>query len=180
MKMSSRNNLPWIKDDFLPNIVDRRAIEHPEAVFAEYPLSPRTYGHGFRGVTYRDLANVVNGLAHWLEKTLGVAAPSECLPYLGPNDVRYPALILAAIKTGHTVGLSVKEADTSDNKPDFLDITKKKSGSADYITGPVEMSLPTMLHTLFSPGHIYLRSKGDDTTGSSVLGRASRTEFWTI
>ena len=113
--MNSRNQIPWIKNQFLPNVVDRRAVEHPEAVFGEYPLSPQTYGHGFRSVTYKDLANVINGLAHWLKKTLGVAGSSEHLPYLGPNDVRYPALILAAVKVGHTVGLSIEIAGASDD-----------------------------------------------------------------
>lgn len=57
-------------------------------------------------ISYGELANIVNGLAMWLVKELGPAEQgleNNVLTYVGPNDVRYSALVLAAIKAGYVV-----------------------------------------------------------------------------
>lgn len=89
--------------DLLPNLVDQRAQLTPEATFAEYPVSPSSYSEGFRKVSCRDLANAVNGAAQWLTQTLGPGKDFDALAYLGPNDIRYPALLLGAVKAGYKV-----------------------------------------------------------------------------
>ncbi|KAI0450477.1 hypothetical protein F5B21DRAFT_528887 [Xylaria acuta] len=43
----------------------------------------------------------MNGLAWWLVQQLGPDKRAEVLAYVGPNDVRFTALVLAAMKTGH-------------------------------------------------------------------------------
>lgn len=94
---------PVSKKQLLPHIVDGMANSQPFALYAEYPFSPTSYEPGFRKVTYRDLANVVNGLAWQLHDTLG---PGKCFPtltYIGPNDLRYVALTLACVKVGYKV-----------------------------------------------------------------------------
>ena len=88
----------WI----VPNVVDRLGGKEPEAVYAEYPRSPLTYEKGYQSVTYRDLSNAVDNLAVFLQSRLGVGN-CEILPYIGPNDLRYPALILGALKAGYAV-----------------------------------------------------------------------------
>ncbi|KAK3308608.1 uncharacterized protein B0T15DRAFT_391903 [Chaetomium strumarium] len=88
----------------LPNIVDRLARDLPDAVYAEWPVLPASYEAGFRRVTYAELANVVNGLAWWLIDQLGHPSQTgEVLAFIGPNDVRLTALILAAVKTGYVI-----------------------------------------------------------------------------
>ena len=100
---TSDNSLPWILDDLVPHIVDRRAKGSPHAVFAEYPASSTTYSEGYDQVTYLQLANAINGFAHWLHDTFGSQINNKRLAYIGPNDLRYPALILGAAKLGCVV-----------------------------------------------------------------------------
>ncbi|KAL4900128.1 hypothetical protein BDW74DRAFT_183082 [Aspergillus multicolor] len=86
----------------LPRLVDHFAAEKPDAVYTEYPKSSSSYDDGFYQVTFRNFANIVNGLAWWLTKNLG-PGNGEVLPYIGPNDVRYPALVLATVKAGYSL-----------------------------------------------------------------------------
>jgi acyl-CoA synthetase (AMP-forming)/AMP-acid ligase II len=86
-----------------PQIIDRLARTTPDALYAEYPNSPQTYAEGYRKITYRDFANAINGLAWWLRESLGPGDGSQVLAYIGPNDLRYPALILGAVKAGYVV-----------------------------------------------------------------------------
>ena len=72
-------------------------------LYAEYPVSTLSYEEGYRRITYRNFANVINGIAWWLQDTLGPGQDFEALAYIGPNDLRYPALILGAAKAGYTV-----------------------------------------------------------------------------
>ncbi|KAJ5929819.1 acetyl-CoA synthetase-like protein [Penicillium verhagenii] len=89
----------------LPNLVDHYAKTKPEAVYAEYPVNPLSYDDGYRPITYKAFANAINGLAHWLTNELG-PGHGEMLAYLGPNDLRYPALVLGAVKAGYCMFLT--------------------------------------------------------------------------
>ncbi|KAL5041190.1 hypothetical protein BDW71DRAFT_212375 [Aspergillus fruticulosus] len=89
------------KKQLLPHIVDGMARTCPETVYAEYPTRPDTYAEGFTKLTYGAFANVVNGLAWWLEDNLGRSDDFETLVYFGPNDFRQNALVLAACKAGY-------------------------------------------------------------------------------
>jgi acyl-CoA synthetase (AMP-forming)/AMP-acid ligase II len=92
--------------ELLPHIVDHKATVNPDDTYAEFPISELTYDEGYRRVTYQNLANVINGLAWWLQENFGTPpdkSVAEVIPYLGPNDLRYYALILAAVKVGYCV-----------------------------------------------------------------------------
>ncbi|KAF2198724.1 acetyl-CoA synthetase-like protein [Delitschia confertaspora ATCC 74209] len=89
------------RNELTPNIVDHLAKVLPNSPYALYPISPVTYDDGYRTVTYKDFANAVNGLAWWLHDNLGPSKDFDVLAYIGPNDVRYTALILGAIKAGY-------------------------------------------------------------------------------
>ena len=88
----------------LVRIVDYMAVERPDVLYGEFPISPTTYEDGFRGITYSAFANAINGMAWWLHNTLGPGKNFETLAYIGPNDLRYPTLILGANKAGYKVG----------------------------------------------------------------------------
>lgn len=107
---------PHFTGDLVPNLVDKRARLTPDAVHSEYPISALTYDEGYRRITYRDFANAVNGAARWLQTTLGPGRHFETLAYMGPNDLRYPALILGAVKAGYKVRklLSKKTTQSTD------------------------------------------------------------------
>ena len=87
----------------LPNIIDGMARARPEALYAETPASHSSYDQGYRKITYRELANAVNGVAWLLTKELGRGQDFETLAYIGPNDLSYPIVILGAVKAGYKV-----------------------------------------------------------------------------
>lgn len=89
--------------DLVPNLVDKRARLTPHTIYSEYPVSTLTYHEGYRKITYKDFANAVNGVAQWLTNTFGPGKSFVTLAYIGPNDLRYPALILGAVKAGYKV-----------------------------------------------------------------------------
>lgn len=94
---------PLQRKQLLTHVVDGLARHQPNALYAEYPYSPTTYEDGFRKVTYSMLANAVNGLAWLIHDTLGPGDNFPTLAYVGGNDVRYPVLVLAAVKAGYKV-----------------------------------------------------------------------------
>ncbi|MCJ1375961.1 hypothetical protein MMC20_007199 [Loxospora ochrophaea] len=102
-------NAPGIipqKKQLLIHVVDGMAKARPEALFAEYPISATTYADGDLKITYDSLANAVNGVAWWLNRELGPGKDFETLAYIGPNDVRYNAMILGAVKAGYKILLT--------------------------------------------------------------------------
>ncbi|KAI1324258.1 putative NRPS-like enzyme [Xylariaceae sp. FL0255] len=86
-----------------PNIVDRLSRERPRSPYALWPTED---GSDFITTTYADLANIVNGLAWWIDRNLGQGAANAVLTYIGPNDVRLIALLLACVKTGYGLFLT--------------------------------------------------------------------------
>lgn len=88
----------------LPHMVDQITNADPDAVYGMWPVVPTSYEAGFRSITYSQLANVVNGLAWWLIENLGgPGRDNEFVAYVGPNDVRIPALGFATVKAGYAV-----------------------------------------------------------------------------
>ena len=85
-----------------PHIVDRLAHGRGSAKYGEWVT-----GSNVVSITYLQLANIINGLAWWLVDQLGPGSHQqpEVLAYVGPNDARYSAMVLAAIKAGYVVGL---------------------------------------------------------------------------
>jgi acyl-CoA synthetase (AMP-forming)/AMP-acid ligase II len=92
--------------DLIPHVLDYLAETEPDSLFAEYPISAVSYEEGYQSITYKAFANAVNGLAHWIRNSLGEPKhENEVLAYIGPNDLRYPALVLAAVKAGYIVSI---------------------------------------------------------------------------
>lgn len=101
--MASESTSEW-RPDLLPHIVDRRAREQPNQPYGLWPVAQASYESGFRTITYAQLANIINGLARWIVKHVGPAGASQpVLTYVGPNDVRLTAMILASVKAGYVV-----------------------------------------------------------------------------
>ena len=86
----------------LPALVDEIATIDPERTFASIPKSS-DIGDGFVDVSYRKFAKAVNRCAWWLTRELGEHVGPKTVLYLGPLDLRYLIIILAAAKAGHVV-----------------------------------------------------------------------------
>ncbi|OJJ48921.1 hypothetical protein ASPZODRAFT_1354781 [Penicilliopsis zonata CBS 506.65] len=93
-------------NEILVNIVDRRARESPQLLYAAFPVLPTSYDAGYREINYAQLANAVNGAAWHISRLLGPGKNFETLAYIGPNDLRYNTLVLGAVKAGYKMFLS--------------------------------------------------------------------------
>lgn len=84
-----------------PVLLDEIAAQDPERVLYSIAKTDKMHD-GFQDVTYKTVANAVNRAAHWLKEVLGTGK-SRVFCYLGPLDLRYMILVMAAPKAGHTV-----------------------------------------------------------------------------
>ena len=88
----------------LPQILDQTAQQQPESVYAEVPHTDWRKD-GWRNVTYSQVARAVNALSWWLDENLSQKVRFETFLYMGPSDLRYALVSLAAMKTRRTVSL---------------------------------------------------------------------------
>lgn len=76
--------------------IDQKAHWMPHHTFARVP-HPNWETDGYRTVTWRQYADGINKIAHWLDTTLGKSMSEiDTVAYLGPNDLRY-AFIMASL-----------------------------------------------------------------------------------
>ncbi|KAH8433484.1 uncharacterized protein LDX57_011118 [Aspergillus melleus] len=95
------NSQDFEEPRLLPALLDHRAARHPDQVWAKFPVSPTSYEQGFREATYSQVRNAVNFMAWLLEATIGKSPLFDTLAYMGPGDIRYHIILLAAVKTGY-------------------------------------------------------------------------------
>lgn len=88
----------------LPHVLEQHAWLTPRRLYASISTSS-DISQGFRDVTCGEMANAVNGLAHWLDENVGHATGVETLAYMGVPDLRTSILILSAIKCGYRVSV---------------------------------------------------------------------------
>ncbi|GAM37529.1 hypothetical protein TCE0_024f07522 [Talaromyces pinophilus] len=85
----------------IPKLLEDGAKSTPDRVWAKFPVSNTTYEHGFRAATYSQMLNAANKVAWILDQTVGKSTAFDTLAYLGPSDLRYHIVLLAAMKTGY-------------------------------------------------------------------------------
>ncbi|KAI8946250.1 acetyl-CoA synthetase-like protein [Xylaria longipes] len=83
-----------------PVLLDEIAVRDPGRVLYSIAKTDKMQD-GFRDINYKTVANAVNRCAHWLKQALGTGQ-SRVFCYLGPIDLRYIILVMAAPKAGHT------------------------------------------------------------------------------
>jgi acyl-CoA synthetase (AMP-forming)/AMP-acid ligase II len=66
-------------------------------------VSATSYTEGFQAATYSQMRTAVNCVAHLLNDKLGESQSFETLAYIGPNDLRYHIVLMAAMKMGYKV-----------------------------------------------------------------------------
>ncbi|KAK6821156.1 acetyl-CoA synthetase-like protein [Apiospora arundinis] len=134
----------------LPHILDQTASTDPDAIYGMWPVDPTSYKDGFRSVTFAQLANAVNGR--------GVLA------YVGPNDVRIPALTIAAVKTGYSLFLTSPRNSAEAHRSLFESLSCKTLITTAPTPPPAQVileavaprhltvpSVDELLHTAFPP-----------------------------
>jgi len=102
MPHSNQSNQPAYGSRLLPQVLDDLAASKPERIYASLP---KTFNlkDGFRDVTVLQISRAVNAIAWWLEKEIGRSSTFETVSYLGPPDIRYAIVFLAAVKCGYKV-----------------------------------------------------------------------------
>lgn len=91
----------------LPVLIDQYAHETPPRTYASIPIDAEDISRGFRDISYAEFAQAINRAASWLDEHLPPARePFETIAYVGPKDLVYPVLAVAAIKVGRKVRLS--------------------------------------------------------------------------
>ena len=129
----------------LPNVIDDIAESEPSLVWIEYPALSTSYDSGFKQITFKQLANAIDGTAAWLESGLGRGKDHETLTYIGPNDPFYGILVVAAVKAGYKVRPSPEwivrgdEQDMLTRSPDAAAITEKYSSGCHESFGQLSM-----------------------------------------
>ena len=85
--------------------IDELAHQNPNAVWIS--ISSARPAEGFRDVTWGEGANAINRAAWWLESKLGNGSGQGPIAYMGPQDIRYILLLVAAIKTKHRASTKI-------------------------------------------------------------------------
>ncbi len=82
------------------SVIDQIAGEEPEAAWVVALASDASHN-----ISYRQLANAINGVSWWLEREIGRGNGATSLAFFGTGggDVRYPILLLGAVKAGYYV-----------------------------------------------------------------------------
>ncbi|OJD34983.1 ochratoxin a non-ribosomal peptide synthetase [Diplodia corticola] len=98
-------------DKLITRRVDELAASSPFRTWVSVPQTNEIDGQ-WRDITFHELAQAVDGMARWIEKTIGAGTARETVAYLGINDVRYTVVILAMIKANRKALLpSLRNSD---------------------------------------------------------------------
>ncbi|ORY70408.1 nonribosomal peptide synthetase [Pseudomassariella vexata] len=86
----------------IPHVIDENARKTPDREFIQIPRSSNPKD-GWRIVAWKDYANAINRCAHKIVEYCGEATPGTfpTIAYIGPNDVRYLVVVVAAVKAGY-------------------------------------------------------------------------------
>ena len=88
----------------IPKLIDDIAYSDPQRPFVSVPRSSNVQ-EGYEDISYSAFAKAVDRCSWWIQKELGRDVKSKTLFYIGPLDLRYLIVLLAAAKTGHIVNL---------------------------------------------------------------------------
>ncbi|KAH8703109.1 putative AMP dependent ligase/synthetase [Talaromyces proteolyticus] len=85
----------------LPVVLKNRAQQNPQGAWAQFPVSDQTYASGLQTATNWQVNHAVNRVAWLLDDWFGASSDFETLAYIGPFDLRYYIIVIAAIKVGY-------------------------------------------------------------------------------
>ena len=105
------------------HVLEDTAASYPDRPFAFAPRST-DLSKGWEPISYKQLSNAVNFVAHIIGATVKAESKDTfpTLGYMGPNDIRYTIICLAAIKAG-CKALFISPRNTSQGQLDLLEKT---------------------------------------------------------
>jgi acyl-CoA synthetase (AMP-forming)/AMP-acid ligase II len=86
----------------VPVLIDEIAKADPNRTFISSARGA-TAAEGYVDISYRAFATAVNRCAWHLEGQVGLSQTDATVFYIGPLDVRYLVIWMAALKTGYIV-----------------------------------------------------------------------------
>ena len=104
------------------------AAEDPERVVCSLPRTqdPRD---GFTDINYSQLKTAIDFASHWFVEKLGIGESFETVGYIGPQDVRYLILSIAAWQTGWKV-CHISDNRAPLNTAAFRSVAEEQPGSS--------------------------------------------------
>ncbi|KAJ5708202.1 NRPS-like enzyme [Penicillium malachiteum] len=105
----------------LSHILDNQAEKSPSSLYCIHGSNDgkRDWHH----ITIQEFANAVNRLAWWIDEKSNGQRKQQVLAYIGTNDLRYGAFMLACMKTGH-VALLLSTRNSQQAQRHLLQATK--------------------------------------------------------
>ncbi|RAL16167.1 acetyl-CoA synthetase-like protein [Aspergillus homomorphus CBS 101889] len=87
----------------IPNVIDATANATPDVECLSVPRCNGNPGAGWKPVSWAQVANAVNYVAHMLTNDAGTPTPGSfpTVAYIGLEDPRYPIFAIGAIKAGY-------------------------------------------------------------------------------
>ncbi|KAJ5529641.1 hypothetical protein N7527_003034 [Penicillium freii] len=89
----------------LTEVVDRLAVQQPDGLWVKAGALDNGV-LSWSDFTWSQLASAVDYISHWMEDRLGPPAENETMGYMGISDIRYPIMILSAMKMGYKILLA--------------------------------------------------------------------------
>ncbi|KAK7745196.1 putative NRPS-like protein biosynthetic cluster [Diatrype stigma] len=89
----------------LPRLLDEIALSDPHRVLFSLTKT-QDPADGFQDIDAKTFARAVNRCSWYIERSLGRGQDFPTLTYMGPQDLVYPLLVLACVKTGYKLLLS--------------------------------------------------------------------------
>lgn len=103
---SGQDSPPLYGKRLLPKVLDEQAQTNPDRIFAAIAKYDALH-EAFRDVTFSQVAQAVNYLAHMLQSAFGMTLNDrfETLTYIGVPNLRYSIVFYAAVKYSYKVWL---------------------------------------------------------------------------
>lgn len=94
-----------VGERLLPSVVDHLAATEPDKILFSFTRT-KNPADGFQDVSAKKFARAVDRCSWYVDEKLGYGQSFPTLLYMGPQDLMYGILVLAAIKTGHRLLLN--------------------------------------------------------------------------
>lgn len=93
----------------LTRVLDDLSQNSPTSLYCIHPTS-QVSENDWCHISFYQFFQAVDRLAWWIDQKLGQHKEQQVLAYVGTNDLRYGAFILACMKMGHAVRLCSRKS----------------------------------------------------------------------